>query len=51
MSELLFTPEQITAIERTRAEVSQLHQLLVRYDLVVWTGGNISGRCRAPSCS
>lgn len=44
MSELLFTPEQITAIERTRAEVSQLHQLLVRYDLVVWTGGNISGR-------
>ncbi|CEG97859.1 L-ribulose-5-phosphate 4-epimerase [Propionibacterium freudenreichii] len=44
MSELLFTPEQITAIERTRAEVSQLHQQLVRYDLVVWTGGNISGR-------
>ena len=44
MSELLFTPEQITAIERTRAEVSQLHQLLVLYDLVVWTGGNISGR-------
>lgn len=44
MSELLFTPQQITAIERTRADVSALHQLLVRYDLVVWTGGNISGR-------
>lgn len=27
-----------------RAEVAKLHELLVRYNLVVWTGGNISGR-------
>jgi L-ribulose-5-phosphate 4-epimerase len=33
-----------TAIAETRAEVAQLHDELVRYDLVVWTGGNVSGR-------
>ncbi|TPW77728.1 L-ribulose-5-phosphate 4-epimerase [Schumannella soli] len=32
------------AIERTRAEVAALHAELVRYGLVVWTGGNVSGR-------
>ena len=32
------------AIERMRAEVSALHAELVRSGLVVWTGGNISGR-------
>ena len=32
------------AIARTRAEVAALHAELVRYGLVVWTGGNISGR-------
>ena len=32
------------AIAATRAEVSRLHAELVRYGLVVWTGGNISGR-------
>lgn len=31
-------------IARTRKEVSDLHQELVRYGLVVWTGGNVSGR-------
>ena len=32
------------AIWATRVEVSRLHQELVRYGLVVWTGGNVSGR-------
>ncbi len=32
------------AIRSVRADVAKLHELLVRYDLVVWTGGNISGR-------
>ncbi|RLK52622.1 L-ribulose-5-phosphate 4-epimerase [Microbacterium telephonicum] len=32
------------AIARTRAEVAGLHAELVRYGLVVWTGGNVSGR-------
>ena len=33
-----------TAIARVRAEVARLHGELVRYGLVVWTGGNVSGR-------
>jgi L-ribulose-5-phosphate 4-epimerase len=36
--------EEQAAIERTRAEVAALHAELVRYGLVVWTGGNVSGR-------
>ena len=32
------------AIAATRADVAGLHQELVRYGLVVWTGGNVSGR-------
>jgi L-ribulose-5-phosphate 4-epimerase len=32
------------AIDAVRREVSQLHAELVRYDLVVWTAGNVSGR-------
>jgi L-ribulose-5-phosphate 4-epimerase len=32
------------AIDRTRAEVAQLHAELVRYGLVVWTAGNVSAR-------
>ena len=31
-------------IAATRAEVARLHGELVRYGLVVWTGGNVSGR-------
>jgi len=31
-------------ITRLRAEVAALHGELVRYGLVVWTGGNVSGR-------
>ena len=42
MSEL--TPELDIAIDRVRSEVAELHAELVRYGLVVWTGGNISGR-------
>ena len=32
------------AIARVRAEVAALHAELVRYGLVVWTAGNVSGR-------
>jgi len=32
------------SISRVRREVAALHSELVRYGLVVWTGGNVSGR-------
>jgi L-ribulose-5-phosphate 4-epimerase len=32
------------AIQRTRDDVARLHAELTRYGLVIWTGGNISGR-------
>jgi len=38
------TPVETDAIARTRADVARLHSELVRYGLVVWTGGNVSGR-------
>jgi L-ribulose-5-phosphate 4-epimerase len=39
------TPEPLeVAIARTREDVARLHGELVRYGLVVWTGGNVSGR-------
>lgn len=31
-------------IDQVRADVASLHRELVRYGLVVWTGGNVSGR-------
>ena len=31
-------------IRRVRAQVARLHAELVRYGLVVWTAGNVSGR-------
>ena len=33
--------EKVLAV---RADVAKLHEMLVRYNLVIWTGGNISGR-------
>lgn len=36
--------ELAEVIREVRADVARLHELLVRYSLVVWTGGNISGR-------
>jgi L-ribulose-5-phosphate 4-epimerase len=39
-----FSPDVEVAIARTRADVARLHAHLVRYELVIWTGGNISGR-------
>lgn len=39
-----FSLEVEASIERMRHEVAQLHAELVRYGLVVWTGGNVSGR-------
>lgn len=38
------TPDLAEAILAVRADVAKLHELLVRYQLVIWTGGNISGR-------
>src|SRR6187431_138190 len=38
------SPEVEVAIARTREEVAALHAELVRNGLVVWTGGNVSGR-------
>ncbi|MET4781127.1 L-ribulose-5-phosphate 4-epimerase [Glaciihabitans sp. UYNi722] len=32
------------AILEVREDVAELHGMLVRYNLVIWTGGNISGR-------
>ncbi len=39
-----FTPEVQEAIDAVRADVAKLHAELVRYNLIVWTGGNVSGR-------
>jgi len=41
---LEFEPAIQVAIARTREQVASLHDELVRYELVVWTGGNVSGR-------
>ncbi|HSZ42145.1 MAG TPA: L-ribulose-5-phosphate 4-epimerase [Trebonia sp.] len=38
------TRDQTGEIQRVRADVARLHGELVRYGLVVWTGGNVSGR-------
>lgn len=38
------SPEIAATIERVRIEVARMHTELVRYHLVVWTGGNVSGR-------
>ncbi|WP_375390174.1 L-ribulose-5-phosphate 4-epimerase [uncultured Amnibacterium sp.] len=39
-----FSAETEQAIARVRVEVAELHAELIRYGLVVWTGGNVSGR-------
>lgn len=39
-----FSAREEEAISRIRRDVSDLHAELVRYGLVVWTGGNVSGR-------
>ena len=39
-----FDPEVEASIARIREDVAALHAELVRYGLIVWTGGNISGR-------
>jgi L-ribulose-5-phosphate 4-epimerase len=39
-----FDPHIEAAIARTREGVATLHAELVRYSLIVWTGGNVSGR-------
>jgi L-ribulose-5-phosphate 4-epimerase len=39
-----FSAEVEASIAKVRADVATLHGELTRYGLVVWTGGNISGR-------
>src|SRR3954452_18353245 len=39
-----FSPEIEAAIARQRDEVARLHDELIRWGLVIWTGGNVSGR-------
>ncbi|MFT4234693.1 MAG: L-ribulose-5-phosphate 4-epimerase [Microbacterium sp.] len=39
-----FPPDVEAAIRSVREDVARLHGELVRYGLVVWTGGNVSGR-------
>jgi len=39
-----FSPEVQVAIARVRDEIAALHSELTRYELVAWTGGNVSGR-------
>ncbi|WDG17615.1 L-ribulose-5-phosphate 4-epimerase [Microbacterium sp. Clip185] len=39
-----FPPDVQAAIDAVRDDVANLHGELVRYGLVVWTGGNVSGR-------
>ncbi len=39
-----FDPRIEAEIAKVRAQVAGLHAELVRYGLVVWTGGNVSGR-------
>lgn len=43
----ILDPEVEAAIARVREDVAALHAELVRYGLVVWTGGNVSGRVRS----
>lgn len=40
----VFSPEIDASIQAVREDVARLHGELVRYDLIVWTGGNVSGR-------
>jgi L-ribulose-5-phosphate 4-epimerase len=39
-------PARSVTIEQAREELAVLHRELVRYDLVVWTAGNVSARAR-----
>ncbi len=39
-----FSPDVEASIRSVREDVARLHGELVRYGLVVWTGGNVSGR-------
>jgi L-ribulose-5-phosphate 4-epimerase len=40
----IYGPEIEVAVARIRSDVARLHGELTRNDLVVWTGGNVSGR-------
>jgi L-ribulose-5-phosphate 4-epimerase len=42
--EVAIAPEARAALEALRAEVAALHAELTRYELVIWTAGNVSAR-------
>jgi len=44
VSDFAPSAELAAAIDRVRTDVASLHGELTRYGLVVWTGGNVSGR-------
>lgn len=44
MPEHPLPPDAAAAVAELRQQVSDLHQELVRYNLVVWTAGNVSAR-------
>ncbi len=41
---MTITPDVRREIDRLRVEVSALHHELIRWNLVVWTAGNVSAR-------
>lgn len=41
---LSWSPAMTEAIEAARSEVCELHSELIKWDLVVWTAGNVSAR-------
>ncbi|GAA1960519.1 L-ribulose-5-phosphate 4-epimerase [Microbacterium deminutum] len=40
----IYSADVQAAIDAVRTDVAKLHSELVRYGLIVWTGGNVSGR-------
>ena len=44
MPDVTISPEARPALEALRAQVADLHAELTRYELVIWTAGNVSAR-------
>ncbi len=41
---MTISPEARPALDALRAQVAALHAELTRYELVIWTAGNVSAR-------
>ena len=48
MTEMNFSVARAEQIAKARADLAELHALLVKNRLVVWTGGNVSARVSTP---